>query len=342
MIRVNIVTGSKVANFLQQLNKEKYPSEKYYIKENSDEDIVWDLVVVYENINNKKIVKYKSGCLIFISGEPPMSRVYPRGFLNQFDYLLTSHKKIKHPRNILSQQALNWHYARSFKKGTYKYDYSYLKNMPIPQKTHNISVISSSKAMMPGHNRRLKLLDFLRSEYGDKINFYGKGFLPVEYKYEALDKYRFHICIENSSVPHYWTEKMADPLLAYTIPIYIGCPNIDDYFHGKGYIPVDINDFSGIKKVIDYILLNPEEVYDTYLRGLKESRNLLLDKYNLFEVIFDLYNQIIHNSKKEKIQIVEKLIRTCKDFKSHIFLMYKLRLYRLLYKYIFKLRLLWK
>lgn len=341
MIRINILTGSNVENFLQQLNKDKYSGEKYYIKENSDEGIVWDLVVVYENVKKPVTVKVRSGGLIFISGEPPMSRVYPQGFLDQFDCLLTSHEKLKHSHNILSQQALNWHYARSFKTGIYKYDYSYLKNMSIPVKTHNISVISSSKAMMPGHNRRMRLLDFLHTEYGDKIDFYGTGFLPVEYKYEALDKYRFHICIENSSVSHYWTEKFADPLLAYSVPIYIGCPNIDEYFYGKGYYSVNVGDFEGLKNIIDYILLNPDKPYEEHLSGLKESRNLLLDTYNIFDVILDLYTKSISNEEEAKTQITEKLILPCTDYKTYPFLLSRLRICRFLYKYFFKLQILW-
>jgi hypothetical protein len=56
---------------------------------------------------------------------------------------------------------------------------------------------------------------------------------------EALFYSAFHVCIENQSVRHYFTEKLIDSFLTYTIPIYWGCPNIGDYFNLDGMIIID-------------------------------------------------------------------------------------------------------
>jgi hypothetical protein len=65
--------------------------------------------------------------------------------------------------------------------------------------------------------------------------------LPTGEK-EDLFYSMFHICIENQSVRHYFTEKLIDSFLTYTIPVYWGCPNIGSYFHTEGMILFDTVD----------------------------------------------------------------------------------------------------
>lgn len=338
MLKINILKERDKVHYLQELDKNRYPESEYYIRECSDEDIIWDIVVVFDNIKDTTHVKVKEGGLIFISGEPPASDVYPRAFLRQFDYIVTSDKKAKHHNLILSQQALSWYYDRNYQTGEHKYDYAYLKRMPVPDKKYNISVISSSKTMMPGHNRRMRLLKFLKSEYNSKIDFYGNGFSNIEYKEDALDNYRFHICIENSSVPHYWSEKFADPLLGYSVPIYIGCPNIDEYFYGKGYFKADIRNFNEVKKLIDYILEDPINLYNRILPDLKKSRDLLLDTYNIFEVINTIFlNNVVKDYGIDRC-VVERTIHPRQVYHSFKLMLYMLRIYRLSYKIILNVK----
>ena len=52
----------------------------------------------------------------------------------------------------------------------------------------------------------------------------------------------FHICIENISQKNWFTEKLIDPILRKSIPIYIGCPNINNYFNMGGIIVVKNED----------------------------------------------------------------------------------------------------
>ena len=52
------------------------------------------------------------------------------------------------------------------------------------------------------------------------------------------------ICFENSSRENYLTEKLLNAYLGGTIPIYWGCPNIDDYVNRNAilYLKPDHND----------------------------------------------------------------------------------------------------
>ena len=65
----------------------------------------------------------------------------------------------------------------------------------------------------------------------------------LKYKLSAGDngrlelmKYKFHIAVENSSLPNYMTEKLHDCFLTKTVPIYYGCPNISDYYDMDGIL----------------------------------------------------------------------------------------------------------
>jgi hypothetical protein len=53
---------------------------------------------------------------------------------------------------------------------------------------------------------------------------------------ECLYNSMFNIALENSKVYNYYAEKILDCFLSLTIPIYIGCPNIGDYYDKRGII----------------------------------------------------------------------------------------------------------
>ena len=173
MIYVNILTLAPYSNFLHQLDIERFKG-RYIFYENSSLDIVWDMVIIHEGLNNEISIKVKKNGLLFISGEPPLSRVYPKQFIRQFDSVISSHTNLKHPNNIIDQQALNWHFGFDMNTCKYKYNFNDLKKLEIPKKTKNISLISSSQRMLPGHNQRMEIIKVLLNNFPEDIDFYGK------------------------------------------------------------------------------------------------------------------------------------------------------------------------
>ncbi len=293
-ININIITPFKNETFLRQLPT-SLQEKGFLFYENSLQDRIWDMVIVYEGLNQELTVKCKQGGLIFISGEPPFSRKYASKFLNQFDHLITSHPKIKHQNIHLYQQALPWHFGLSFKSKKFNYCFEELVYLPVPAKKNNISIITSNKKMMPGHKKRMVFLEALKSKFGDQIAFFGQGINPVDDKADALLSYRFCICIENSAINNYWTEKIADPLLAYCVPIYYGCTNIDEYFNEKAIIKIDINNVEASLSTIENILQNSDKIYSEKFNYLKNERDKVLYEHNLFNVLLDLYRDNIKN-----------------------------------------------
>lgn len=70
----------------------------------------------------------------------------------------------------------------------------------------------------------------------------------VDNKIKFLRHYKFNIAFENESSPGYTTEKILDPLLSGTIPIYWGNPGIADDFAPGSYI--NAMDFSSDEDLV--------------------------------------------------------------------------------------------
>jgi hypothetical protein len=109
-----------------------------------------------------------------------------------------------------------------------------------PDKKKLISMMVSEKTSEDGHKYRHALIQkILQTDL--PIDIYGRG---CQYYYhlndprikgeftesEPYNDYQFHICIENCISNHYFSEKIINPLLVNTTPIYIGCKNINNYF----------------------------------------------------------------------------------------------------------------
>lgn len=91
----------------------------------------------------------------------------------------------------------------------------------------------------------------------------------AESKINFLKKYKFTIAFENSSSNGYTTEKLYQPFLAFSIPIYWGNPLVTKDFNPKAFINCNDydNDFDAIIERIKEIDNNP----DLYLAMLRES-----------------------------------------------------------------------
>jgi len=329
MLNINIITAYTRPIFLHQLDAKRYEGVIKFC-ENSHEDIVWDYIVVFQNYSHDfDGIKYRQGGLIFIAGEPESMEPYCNRFFSQFDYVILPHPHRKGQNIYHTNPAVNWHFGRSFSTVTFAYTYNDLINLE-SRKKKNISMMCSTKTMMPGHVQRYKFYKLISQVFNGQIDFFGAGIKLVEDKADILLPYRFHICIENSRDDHYWTEKIADPILGYSIPIYYGAPNIYDYFPEDALIVIDIKKPKEAFEIIQMILSNPEEEYQKRLPALIEARRRLLDKYNIFPMLEDF----IASNKSS-------FGSTCKlDIKSYAEMMkWKLnmifaRIKRMLYKII--------
>lgn len=84
---------------------------------------------------------------------------------------------------------------------------------------------------------------------------------PVKDKQEFIAKYKFTIAFENSIKEGYTTEKLLEPLLANTVPIYYGSPRAIEEFNPKGIIFADR--FESLQQLADEVkrIDNDDEAY---------------------------------------------------------------------------------
>lgn len=328
MINVNILTCFNHSLFDHQLDSNRF-SKQYSFYENSILDIEWDMVIVFEAIRSPKTIQCKKGGLVFISGEPPMGSVYSTSFLKQFDNIFTAHPKIKKINNIIRHQYFNdWHFGFDYSNKKHKYNFEEIVQMEVPHKSKNISIITSSLAVLPFHLKRLDFITKIKESLGNEIDCYGRGFNFVNDKADAILPYRFHICIENTSMNDLWTEKFADPLLGFSIPIYIGCSNMEEYFPKGSFFSLNINDVDGALNILNEILADPIKCYNEKLEKLLQARNLLINEYNIYPTLVNLYT--CHEPNFGNV-ITSTIIPNFDSF-EFVIRNYKLRLIRFSYK----------
>jgi acetyltransferase-like isoleucine patch superfamily enzyme len=103
-------------------------------------------------------------------------------------------------------------------------------------KTKSVSIIASDKRFLPGHELRHAVVE----TYGSRLDgVFGRGYVPVENKIEALGDYRYTVVIENVRRNWWFTEKLIDAFVTGTVPIYWGCPDIGRFFDPEGMIIVE-------------------------------------------------------------------------------------------------------
>ena len=85
-------------------------------------------------------------------------------------------------------------------------------------------------------------------------------------KLEILKNYKFTIAFENRFTNGYTTEKLYQPMLSNSIPIYMGNPKVVEDFNPKAFI--NCNNYKNFDEVIDVIkeLDNNDEKYMAMLR----------------------------------------------------------------------------
>ncbi|CAI0557294.1 unnamed protein product [Linum tenue] len=101
-------------------------------------------------------------------------------------------------------------------------------------------------------------------------------------KVEALKRYKFSLAFENSNEEDYVTEKYFQSLVAGTIPVVVGAPNIQDYAPGPGSVLhiKALEDVETVAKTMNELSENPT-AYNQSLRwkfeGPSDSFKALVD-----------------------------------------------------------------
>ncbi len=122
--------------------------------------------------------------------------------------------------------------------------------------------------------------------FGNNVGYYVNSDAP---KINFIKNYKFTFAIENSSFPGYSTEKMMDPLIAHSVPIYWGNPRINEEFDDSSFI--NCHNFVNNNEIVEYIkeLDNNKELYDKmYYQPVMEKMSKYFDFSHIKEKILSL------------------------------------------------------
>jgi hypothetical protein len=101
---------------------------------------------------------------------------------------------------------------------------------------------------------------------------------------------QFHIAIENVTSDNWFTEKIIDCFQTNTVPIYIGCDNIGDFFDLRGMFHVNsLEEMVEVcnkitpetyQNMLEYVKINYENSmkYHDYRKRLEDTINLFISE----------------------------------------------------------------
>lgn len=90
-------------------------------------------------------------------------------------------------------------------------------------------------------------------------------------KHATIARYKFTFAFENCIDRDYVTEKLFDPLIAGSVPVYLGAPNVRDFAPGEQCL-IDADEFDGPRALAAHLtaLADDPEAYARYLRWKTE------------------------------------------------------------------------
>jgi hypothetical protein len=225
--------------------------------------------------------------------EPAVANIcdYDIENLKKFRYVFGFAEKAY--KNLPENKFIKINYPVTNTKLSFEDIKQYLK--PFNKRKNHVVIVANNKHLNYSfgsiYQMRIVLADFL---YKNKIDIKWFGHLPlnkpyykgnVDNKLELLSNSKFTICSENTYDPiyseNYLTEKMPDAWCASSVPIYMGCYNIDEFKFSKNmyidlrkYITIlGENKFKISTDLLEVIASYSETEYTKYLSQLTQNIN---------------------------------------------------------------------
>ncbi|WP_162901492.1 glycosyltransferase family 10 [Breoghania sp. L-A4] len=227
----------------------------------------------------------RSRRLLFLS-EPPEVLRLTRGFVEQFGTIVGGVDVPGYSgMQFRSHPAIHWFFSGSITARGWQQTMSYaeLRDLPPPgDKQTAISVVLSKKTQTPQHRARLVFVEALQKRFPDRVKVFGSGFERIDQKADAILPYKYHLALENNDIPHFWTEKLADALLGWSLPVHAGCKNVSGYFPPKSFVPLDLQNQNEAMDTVARLL--DSDPYDDHLDAIATARRSLIEEHTVFAV----------------------------------------------------------
>ena len=222
--------------------------------------------------------------ILFVT-EPPEIKKYPRSYLGQFGMVVSPYdfRGVERRSMVIGNPCLNWHFGVSATSGEYVSKFGKLSDfqtMPIPQKTGLISVVCSNKTATEAQRIRLGLVGMLKKSLGQALHVFGRGFNPVDDKMSAIAPYKYHVVLENNYLDNCWTEKLSDAWLGWSLPLYLGAPNLGEHCPAAGFVALPAGRPEALLQAVQQSIEG--NLWEARQAELAQCRNWMLETTNVF------------------------------------------------------------
>ncbi|QJB32214.1 hypothetical protein HF329_13115 [Chitinophaga oryzae] len=169
-------------------------------------------------------------------------------------------------------------------------------------KTALLSVVASELSEMEGHKRRLEMVCLLDNIINSGLDVWGRpcGLQLLENlhayrgqlrnKYEALWPFRYHFACENSFVENYYTEKIADPIIAESLCFYDGCTNLESFIDGRAFVRIDVKEpQEAVETIVRSI---SDNLWARRVRYIRQQKQRLLHQLNPLNIMWMAVNEM--------------------------------------------------
>ncbi len=149
-------------------------------------------------------------------------------------------------------------------------------------KTKLLSIVASNKTYAPGHKYRHQII---KENLHPELELWGSGYRWFSNEPDGrvlpFKDYMYVIVVENCIYPGYYTDKIIDCFAAGCIPIYWGCPLMENRFNKKGYYTFETTE--QLKEILSRISIEDyyskidyiRENYKLFKKYASPDRNLV-------------------------------------------------------------------
>ncbi|WP_333524740.1 glycosyltransferase family 10 domain-containing protein [Desulfocurvibacter africanus] len=276
---------------------------RFLLNEDPGEKAEW--LVVFDSPARETVTRIPRHRRILVITEPPEVKPYPPRYLRQFGVILTPFLLPGRDKNTLRIEGacLNWHYGVGTASGGGETTLDSLKSvqtMPVPPKRKLLSVICSTKTYTQAQRARIALVEQLMRHFGPAVDLFGRGRNPIDDKADAIADYKYHIVLENNRIANFWTEKLSDAWIGYSLPLYAGAPNITGVIpDAAGLVELPIDNHNACIKLIEDLL--EKDPYQERFQAIARCREWCLESTNVFARVAQVIREADDRSKNAQM-----------------------------------------
>ena len=194
--------------------------------------------------------------------------------------------------------------------------YDELDKLKYERKSRNLCCVMTYQTHIPMYEQRVKFMEGFTSRFKEydlygrpEENFKGNKAFNSVYRgalgnntynaylgehligKEKVGEYRYSLEYDVGPTKNYISERFYDAMLLWTMPIYFGSSNVQDFLPENSFQYIDLygEPDSEALKVLDYVY---NDFVEHHIKDLAEARNMLLTKYQTWPYVYNKIKEL--------------------------------------------------